>query len=195
MPDVRGELPRSGALVMDHPVSRGVLFVDNQQAVKRDKGKVIAEFVGLLLHNASHAAKNIVGGIPSGSSEQQRRRKCILVDNTVTKCEQAAESFAQQPNATESLELYTVHFTEAENLVDSPDALMQLRRILSRLKARGLISIDLVAEDILAAPKTDAQAGGKISSSSALRPKEQPVLTAQHIARGRSERESPMVGA
>ncbi len=39
LPPVRGELPGTGAIVMDHAVLGGVIFVDNDQARKRDKVK------------------------------------------------------------------------------------------------------------------------------------------------------------
>lgn len=204
----------------DHLICRGVIFADNQQAVSHDKGEIIAEYVGLLLHNARRsdiaehndgesgsnqesgvaAAGNgdgmadnssgdgdgSVGSVGSGDSRRhtsnvessggssgdssgsssssesrkttlvgalptQRPRKCVLVDNTSKKCEKAAATFARHAAAAGGgLELHAIHFTEAENLVDSPDALRQLRVILGRLKARGLIGVDLVAEDILA---------------------------------------------
>ena len=180
--------------MMDHPVCRGVIFIDNQQAVRHDKGEVIAEFVGLLLHNANEAiaaedgggrGRHVEpgkggwtkfgdaggggggggggsgggsgGGISGGGGgdigvvSRRRPRKCILVDNTSRKCEKASESFVRHA-ASEFLELHTLHFTEAENLVESPDAVNQLRRILGRLRARGLIGVDLVAEDILVSP-------------------------------------------
>ncbi len=38
-PPVRGELPCTGAIVMDHAVLGGAIFVDNGQARKRDKVK------------------------------------------------------------------------------------------------------------------------------------------------------------
>ncbi|CAM9932006.1 unnamed protein product, partial [Laminaria digitata] len=187
-PEVRGELPRSGALVMDHPVCRGVIFIDNQQAVRHDKGEVIAEFVGLLLHNANNAIAAEEegrgrgrrsepgrggwskpgdvgggggggggdGGGGSGAVLRRGRRKCILVDNTSKKCEKASESFVRHA-AAEFLELHTLHFTEAENLVESPDAVNQLRRILGRLRARGLIGVDLAAEEILVSPESSAR--------------------------------------
>eukprot|EP00904_Undaria_pinnatifida_P013447 jgi/Undpi1/9232/HiC_scaffold_26.g11690.m1 len=184
-PEVRGELPRSGALVMDHPICRGVIFIDNQQAVRHDKGEVIAEFVGLLLHNANDAtaAENEArgrrseterrgsggdgggGGGEIGAVSPRRRRKCILVDNTSKKCEKAAASFARHA-AADFLELHTVHFTEAENLVESPDAVNQLRRILGRLRARGLIGVDLVAEDILVSPESSGRTGKGASAVS-----------------------------
>lgn len=184
-PEVRGELPRSGALVMDHPICRGVIFIDNQQAVRHDKGEVIAEFVGLLLHNANDAtaAENEARGRRSeterrgsggdgggsggeiGAVSPRRRRKCILVDNTSKKCEKAAASFARHA-AADFLELHTVHFTEAENLVESPDAVNQLRRILGRLRARGLIGVDLVAEDILVSPESSGRTGKGASAVS-----------------------------
>ncbi|CAM9871951.1 unnamed protein product [Ectocarpus sp. 4 AP-2014] len=181
-PDVRGELPRSGALMVDHPVSRGIIFGDNQQAVSHDKGEIIAEYVGLLLHNARRAVSEHVGaktagdaaggglsepgGVKVGDGESsggrtalagslspKRPRKCVLVDNTSKKCERAAETFARHAAAAGGgLELHTLHFTEAENMVDSPEALRQLRIILARLKERGLIGVDLIAEDILVTP-------------------------------------------
>lgn len=177
VPEVRGELPRSGALVMDHPVSRGVIFLDNQQARDHDKGEVIAEFVGLLLQNGSedgagshpmpsrgiagesapfvprpaasmHSASGdgVSSGYLGGSDELERGRTCVLVDNTSRKCERAAKSF-WRTRSSDSLEFHAVHFTEAENLVGSPDALSQLRAILGRLKAQGVIGDELNAED------------------------------------------------
>ncbi len=38
-PPVWGELPGTGAIVMDHAVLGGAIFVDNGQARKRDKVK------------------------------------------------------------------------------------------------------------------------------------------------------------
>ncbi|CAM9917788.1 unnamed protein product, partial [Hapterophycus canaliculatus] len=217
-PEIRGELPRSGALMLDHPVSRGIIFGDNQQAVKHDKGEIIAEYVGLLLHNARRGVAETVdmtqpaiakivsselelgeGGVKAGGgsgggggdysggsgdattglaaappiSAPPRRRqpkRCVLVDNTSKKCERAAASFARHAAlAGGGLELHTLHFTEAENLVDSPDALRQLRIILARLKARGLIDVDLVAEDLLVTPvgsiRTSGGALAKVKAS------------------------------
>lgn len=187
--------------MLDHPVSRGIIFGDNQQARKHDKGEIIAEYVGLLLHNAGRAATETVdlpdptiarvvsselelekGGVNAGGGggdgddnasggnlgvraglpvvppvppppRHRRPKRCVLVDNTSKKCERAAASFARHAAlAGGGLELHTLHFTEAENLVDSPDALRQLRIILARLKARGLIAVDMVAEDLLVAP-------------------------------------------
>lgn len=205
---------------MDHPVCRGVIFIDNQQAKSHDKGEVIAEFVSLLLHNERRAIMNHAGvvGTPSPGPEEKRvkdgrldggiaggrtssgsgasglmfadipstggiggrmyagspnydaagsgvetggtstdsprpLRKCVLVDNTSRKCEKAAASFARHKSAQGSLELHTLHFTEAENLVDSPDALLQMTRILDRMKARGLIGEGLTAEDLLVSPE------------------------------------------
>lgn len=216
-PDVRGELPRSGALVMDHPVCRGVIFIDNQQAVRHDKGEVIAEFVGLLLHNANQANQAIAaedgegrerhseagkggwtklgagrgiggsggsgvggggGGGEIGAGSRGRRRKCILVDNTSKKCERASESFARHA-ASEFLELHTLHFTEAENLVESPDAVNQLRRILGRLRARGLIGVDLVAEDILVSPESSGRFRTAVSAAAGADSKEGVVAEPQ----------------
>lgn len=193
-PEVRGELPRSGALVMDHSVCRGVIFIDNGQAIPHDKGEVIAEYVSLLLQSArssgslpasrpslgvgmtnieenraTSAAAGIMeeagvhtkgaGGVAKDREQicgvyavgselatmvANRKRKCVLVDNTSRKCEKAATSFAKV--GSESLELHIVHFTEAEGQVDSPEALVQLSRILSRLRAQGLITEDLQME-------------------------------------------------
>ncbi len=204
-PEVRGELPKSGAICLDHPISRGIIFGDNQQATKHDKGEIIAEYVGLLLHNAGRVVTErfgavastgtsasasvgggssrrprsrselnggvaLVGGGGDGSGDidvggdssgtgdalapspcpSQRPRRCVLVDNTSRKCEKATETFKRHAAvAGGGLELHAIHYTEAENLVDSPDALRQLRVILARLRARGLIGVDLVAEDIL----------------------------------------------
>ena len=67
--------------------------------------------------------------------------------------------------ASEFLELHTLHFTEAENLVESPDAVNQLRRILSRLRARGLIGVDLVAEDILVSPESSGRTRTAVSAA------------------------------
>ncbi|CAM9582156.1 unnamed protein product [Ectocarpus fasciculatus] len=199
-PDVRGELPRSGALMVDHPVSRGIIFGDNQQAVSHDKGEIIAEYVGLLLHNARRAVSQHVGaktagdatrgglsesgGVDvgdgggssggrtalAGSLSPKRPRKCVLVDNTSKKCERAAETFARHAAAAGGgLELHTLHFTEAENMVDSPEALRQLRIILARLKERGLVGVDLIAEDILVAPVGSVRrgAGDKVKAAAA----------------------------
>ncbi|CAM9376024.1 unnamed protein product [Scytosiphon promiscuus] len=204
-PEIRGELPRSGALMLDHPVSRGIIFGDNQQAVKHDKGEIIAEYVGLLLHNAGRAAAETVdlpdpaiarvvsselelekGGSKAGGGDgggrgvdvgsatgldavplvpapprNRRPKRCVLVDNTSKKCERAAASFARHAAlAGGGLELHTLHFTEAENLVDSPDALRQLRIILERLKARGLIDVDMIAENLLVTPVGSIRTGG-----------------------------------
>lgn len=168
-PEVRGELPKSGAICLDHPICRGIIFADNQQAISHDKGEIIAEYVGLLLHNARRAVTEHVGagtggGDSSGKSSgggaaarpasslasSPRPRKCVLVDNTSRKCKRATETFARHAAlAGGGLELHAIHYTEAENLVDSPDALRQLRIILARLRARGLIGVDLVAEGIL----------------------------------------------
>lgn len=97
-----------------------------------------------------------VDGDSSGTGDalvpapSQRLRRCVLVDNTSRKCEKATETFKRHAAvAGGGLELHAIHYTEAENLVDSPDALRQLRVILARLRARGLIGVDLVAEDIL----------------------------------------------
>lgn len=183
-PEVRGELPRTGALVMDHPVCRGMIFIDNQQKTSHDKGEVIAEFVSLLLNsggtlrpssssslgvgtrrdeeNRTAAAATIHGdrgthtvrgGEEAGvsySASPRRKRKCVLVDNTSRKCERAASSFARV--ASESLELHTVHFTEAEGQVDSSAALVQLSQILTRLRTQGLIGEDVLADDVAQGP-------------------------------------------
>lgn len=176
-PEVRGELPKSGAICLDHPICRGIIFGDNQQAMPHDKGEIIAEYVGLLLHNARRAVTEHVGAGTSGDgtgsggtggggtgggaggagtrpasslAASPRPRKCVLVDNTSRKCKRATETFARHAAvAGGGLELHAIHYTEAENLIDSPDALRQLRIILARLRARGLIGVDLVAEDIL----------------------------------------------
>lgn len=213
-PEVRGELPRSGALVMDHPICRGVIFIDNQQAVRHDKGEVIAEFVGLLLHNANEeiAAEDgggrarrlepgkgvwtkfgdggggggngggsgggVGGGGDIGAVSRRRRRKCVLVDNTSKKCEKALESFVRHA-AAEFLELHTLHFTEAENLVESPDAVNQLRRILGRLRARGLIGVDLVAEDILVSPGSSGRTKTVVSTATSAEPKGEVIAAPQ----------------
>ena len=163
---------------MDHPVCRGVIFIDNQQSVRHDKGEVIAEFVGLLLHCARRATGNGTVAVEedlqremvtdSGIPPKHFMRKCVLVDNTSEKCEKAAISFAQAPAAVGAMELHTLHFTEAENLVDSPAALVQLECILGRMKARGLIGADLV-NDILVAP---ARSVGGREKSPLLQPKE-----------------------
>lgn len=153
---------------MDHPVCRGVIFIDNQQSVRHDKGEVIAEFVGLLLHNASRADSSdtqdgVLGrnlqiettaacGAGSSPLKPLPRRKCVLVDNTSEKCAKAAISFARHPAAMGALELHTLHFTEADNLVDSPDASMQLGRILVRLRERGFVDVDRVLEDVVGQP-------------------------------------------
>lgn len=155
---------------MDHPVCRGVIFIDNQQSVRHDKGEVIAEFVGLLLHNSSRTDSSgtqdrglergflsATASASSSSSTPLRRRKCVLVDNTSEKCAKAAKSFARHPAAMGALELHTVHFTEADNLVDSPDASMQLGRILIRLRERGFVDVDLVLEDVLGNPAGDVE--------------------------------------
>lgn len=182
-PEVRGELPKSGAICLDHPICRGIIFADNQQAISHDKGEIIAEYAGLLLHNARRAVTEHVGtgasgdGSSSGSSSgggggggsvsslapSQRPRKCVLVDNTSRKCEKAMETFGRHAAlAGGGLELHAIHYTEAENLVDSPDALRQLRIILARLRARGLVGVDLVAEDILVkAPAPTLEPKGK----------------------------------
>lgn len=155
---------------MDHPVCRGVIFIDNQQSVRHDKGEVIAEFVGLLSHNANHTdssgtedsvlEKGFLSAKASASSspsKQLSRRKCVLVDNTSEKCAKAAKSFARHPAAMGAFELHTLHFTEADNLVDSPDASMQLGRILVRLRERGLVDVDLVLDDVLGQPAGDLE--------------------------------------
>lgn len=204
VPEVRGELPRSGALVMDHPVCRGVIFIDNEQTVSHDKGEVIAEFVGLLLHNGSKSSPDVNGANlkPSepaiGGAIHIRAdpalRKCVLVDNTSEKCEKAAISFARDSAAQGLLELHTLHFTEAENLVDSPDALMQLRRILSRLKARGLIGVDLIAEDVLVAPVGTVRRRDRGAASTALQQKGREAVAERRDAKGPGEHGSPTVG-
>lgn len=228
----------------DHPICRGIIFADNQQAVSHDKGEIIAEYVGLLLHNArrSVVAEHHVGGLgvkksgvatlsnsdgiadhssdggsgdgsgdssgesnrDSSSSESsgdgssgdggssrstssdstkttlvgalptRRPRKCVLVDNTSKKCEKAAGTFARHAAAAGGgLELHAIHFTEAENLVDSPDAVRQLRVILGRLQARGLIGVDLVAEDMLVTQADDfrrRRVGGQSNVSAPVSP-------------------------
>ncbi|CAM9195657.1 unnamed protein product [Choristocarpus tenellus] len=167
-PRVKGELPRSGAVVMDHPVVHGIIFTSNQQTLDHDKGEVIAEFVGLTLRNCEGEVENPgVGGDSAileedgqlgcavkdginGSSRSQRRA-CLLVDNTEHKCQMAAESFLRgrgRAAATASgLDLYAVHFTEAENLVDSPHARLQLEKILERLRAQNCIASDVLPDD------------------------------------------------
>lgn len=224
-PEVRGELPRSGALVMDHSVCRGVIFIDNQQAKPHDKGEVIAEFVSLLLHNGNNAAgafgRGDGTGIAGSTSEPERaprptagsekgavspvsprrqKRKCILVDNTSHKCEKAAASFERDAASKGLLELHTVHFTEAENLVDSPDALVQLRRILGRLRARGLIGVDLLAEDILVSPTIVSSVdSGTFAESKTLRRKKKSVLAGRRLGSfsghsGQQESSSSAIG-
>lgn len=106
----------------------------------------------------------------AGSLSPKRPRKCVLVDNTSKKCERAVETFARHVEAAGGgLELHTLHFTEAENMVDSPEALRQLRIILARLKERGLVGVDLIAEDILVAPVGGVRigAGNKVKAAAA----------------------------
>ncbi|CAM9268417.1 unnamed protein product [Discosporangium mesarthrocarpum] len=156
-PEVKGELPRSGAVVMDHPVARGIIFTSNRQAVHHDKGEVIAEFVTLLLRKDGW-------GYPhpgSGPRRERHRRQCLLVDNTAMKCERAAASFLSGRGHTiaagAGLDLLAVHFTEAENLVDLPKAFLQLERILERLQERQCIDTSLAAKDFF---KPGPGAGG-----------------------------------
>lgn len=170
VPEVRGELPRTGALVMDHPVCRGVIFIDNQQSRRHDKGEVMADFLSLVLQNNSGVSREPVfswanngdaspflsessGGVSDVPSERSRnpsgvaKRKCVLVDNTDRKCEKAARSFLRD-RCCDSVEFHAVHFTEAENLVGSWDAVVQLRKILRRLKDSGVLPDDLTIEDL-----------------------------------------------
>lgn len=237
VPEVRGELPRSGALVMDHSVCRGVIFIDNQQTIPHDKGEVIAEYVSLLLQTAAHKTSPVTGSSFSSSSRllppiggvgmasplenlassvaaaaaagitpengmhmndggggggrrgqysrgsstslesipveptaaqplQQRKRKCVLVDNTSRKCERAVTSFAKM--GLKSLELHTVHFTEAERQVGSPEALVQLSRILSRLRAQGQIGEDLLVDGITTQAPQVPQVGETAAAAAVL---------------------------
>lgn len=157
---------------MDHPVCRGVIFIDNQQTRRHDKGEVMAEFLGLVLQNNGGVSRYPVfswanngdaspflsessggggrGDVPSERSRNPSgvvKRKCVLVDNTDRKCEKAARSFLRDP-CFDSVEFHAVHFTEAENLVGSWDAVVQLRKILRRLKDSGVLPDELTIEDL-----------------------------------------------
>lgn len=111
------------------------------------KGRVV------LASGKGDVSSEVSGGGGTGSAPvapSRRPRRCVLVDNTSRKCEKATKTFARHAEvAGGGLELQAIHYTEADNLVDSPDALRQLRVILARLRSRGLIGVDLVAEEIL----------------------------------------------
>eukprot|EP00953_Heterococcus_sp_UTEX-ZZ885_P040351 20635-Heterococcus_DN1.PRE.5 len=166
-PLIRGEMPSTGALVMDHPVIQGILFADDERFKRYSKGDIIADFVKLselaaavppplvqpTITTATAADSNSTGSITAAQQQQQQqqqlqqrqRQLCVLVDNTAHKCQLAAESF-ERLHATTHYEFKAIHYTAAEAAIGADVSRAQFLTILKRLKTAGLISAELEQE-------------------------------------------------
>jgi hypothetical protein len=123
-PFIKGELPATGSVVIDHPIVRGVVYLDNMQRKDVDKGEAIADFISCC------------------RSKKEAALTCVLIDNTRRKCNLASDSFLRL--ASKGMVLHCVHYTEAEMSLTPQEVREQFRRVLKKLNlpvenARGII--------------------------------------------------------
>eukprot|EP00612_Vaucheria_litorea_P002946 CAMPEP_0171462110 /NCGR_PEP_ID=MMETSP0945-20130129/6284_1 /TAXON_ID=109269 /ORGANISM="Vaucheria litorea, Strain CCMP2940" /LENGTH=302 /DNA_ID=CAMNT_0011988581 /DNA_START=116 /DNA_END=1024 /DNA_ORIENTATION=- len=135
VPEVRGELPNSGALVMQHVTVNGIIFADNNQIQLRDKGEIMVEFVELCLKSKLKAKE-----------EEKKEQMCILVDNTEKKCLKAMTSFMNLKRKF-LLDMKVIQYTQAEAAIDAGLFTSQFHKIIDRMLVNGVID-DKMADEL-----------------------------------------------